>query len=401
MSSNRSFAGPSRRQFLIASAALPVFGAVVTSSEPVRIVSVPDGGIQPQAAIAGDRLHLVYFAGDRKTGDVFYTRSDDFGQTFYSPLRVNSQPRSAIALGSIRGAQISVGKRNRVHVAWNGSNIAEPKGLVNPESGTGGSPMIYTRMNDQGTGFELQRNLMRETLGLDGGGSVAADHLGNVYVAWHGKSQRSADGEAGRQVWIARSEDEGRTFATERPATDKPTGACGCCGLRLFADSRGEIYGLYRSATENVHRDIYLLHSSDSGKSFSAALLHPWNINACPMSSMAFAETAGEVLGAWETQTQVYFAPVSRAIAQAKAATIAPPGENPKRKYPAIARNKRGETLLAWVDGSGWQRGGTLGWQIFDGAGRSTSACTIRRDVPAWSFPAVFARPDQGFTIVV
>jgi hypothetical protein len=171
--------------------------------------------------------------------------------------------------------------------------------------------------------------------------------------------------------------------------------------LRLFADSRGDLYGLYRSATQNVHRDIYLLRSADTGRNFSVARLDRWEINACPMSSMAFAETRGEVLGAWETQTQVFFAPVNRGIDAAKAAVIAPPGHDPKRKYPALARNGRGETLLAWVEGAGWQRGGLLGWQMFDRAGKPSLACQARRQVPVWSFPAVFSRPDDGFTIVV
>jgi hypothetical protein len=214
-------------------------------------------------------------------------------------------------------------------------------------------------------------------------------------VAWHGKAPGARQGEAGREVWIARSTDEGRTFAKECAASKEPTGACGCCGLRLFADLRGSLYGLYRSATQNVHRDIYLMRSADAGRTFSVARLHQWDINACPMSSMAFIEAGDEVLGAWETQTQVYFGPVSHGTDAAKAAAIAPPGDDPKRKYPALARNSRGETLLAWVEGSGWQRGGTLGWQIFDQAGRPSAACNTRSDVPVWSFPAVFSRPDK------
>ena len=261
--------------------------------------------------------------------------------------------------------------------------------------------MLYARLNDRGSGFEPQRNLMQETFGLDGGGSVAADHNGNVYVAWHGKAPGAAQGEAGREVWVAQSIDEGRTFAKERAVLQERTGACACCALRLFADSRGALYGLYRSATGNVHRDIYLLRSVDTGRTFSVARLHSWDLNACPMSSMSFIEARSEVFGAWETQTQIFFAPLSHSIDAAKAAMIAPQGDNPKRKYPALARNGRDETLLAWVEGAGWQRGGMLGWQVFDRAGRPLFACKARRDVPVWSFPAVFSDPDEGFTIIV
>ena len=390
-----------RRQFVYGALAAPVLRAASVEEGPVRILSTPGGGIQPQLSIAENALHLVYYSGDARHGDVFYVRSSDYGRTFTDPIRVNSQPGSAIAAGAIRGAQIAVGKGNRVHVAWNGSDVAEPAGPINPEAGKPGSPMLYARLNPGGTAFEPQRNLMRQTFGLDGGGSVAADRAGNVFVAWHGKAPGAAAGEAGRQVWIARSADEGGSFAPEHPATTQPTGACGCCGLRVFADSRGVIYGLYRSATQNVHRDIYLLRSSDAGKSFSDFKLHTWDINACPMSSMDLIEADGEVLGAWETQAQVYFAPVSGDVAASRKAIATPPGENPKRKYPSLARNRKGETLLAWVEGSGWQKAGTLGWQIFDPKGRPTASSTTARPVPVWSFPAAFTAPDDRFRIVV
>lgn len=389
-----------RREFVIGASATALRAASPTK-ELVRVVSVPFRGIQPQVAMSERVLHMVYFTGDPRHGDVFYTRSTDFGGTFSTAVRVNSQHGSALAIGAIRGAQISVGKRNRVHVAWNGSDEAEPRGPINPEAGQPGSPMLYARLNDRGSSFEPQRNLMQETFGLDGGGSVAADHSGNVYVAWHGKAPGSHPGEAGRQIWIATSRDEGRTFNKEQQASQEPTGACGCCGMKVFAGSGGTIYGLYRSATEDVHRDIYLLQSDDRGKSFSVAMLHRWNINACPMSSMSLVESGNVVLGAWETQAQVYFAPVSGGPATARAAMVAPPGESPKRKYPALRRNRRGETLLAWVEDAGWQRGGRLGWQLFGATGRPSLVCDIRWSVPVWSFPAVFVRPDEGFTIVV
>lgn len=390
-----------RRAFLVGLGALPLVRGTTPADNRVRVISTPHTGIQPQAILKNGVLHLIYFAGDSRRGDVFYTRSADFGETFGPPIRVNSQAASAIAVGSIRGAQIAVGKSGRVHVAWNGSDTAEPRGPINPEAGSPSSPMLYARLDDRGTAFEPQRNLIQATFGLDGGGSLASDDAGNVYVAWHGKLPGASQGEAGRRVWIARSHDEGHSFARESPATTEPTGACGCCGLKMFADNRGHVYGLYRSARENVHRDIYLLRSTDSGRTFSAALLHPWLINACPMSSMAVIESGVEVLGAWETQTQVYFAPLSGDIEQARKSIVAPPGQNPKRKYPALARNRRGETLLAWVEGAGWERGGTLGWQLFDKTGRPTLACNAPQAVPVWSFPALLVRPDDGFTVIV
>src|SRR5262249_2586395 len=64
---------------------------------------------------------------------------------------------------------------------------------------------------------------------LDGGGTVAADSAGNVYMAWHGVS-KVARGEVSREVWLAHSTDEGKTFGQEIVA-NHPRSACACrCG---------------------------------------------------------------------------------------------------------------------------------------------------------------------------
>jgi hypothetical protein len=164
-------------------------------------------------------------------------------------------------------------------------------------------PMLYARLNDAGNAFEAQRNLMIHSFGLDGGGSIAADRSGSVYVAWHGIGQSEAsgtgkEGEARRRVWVTQSHDDGRSFSPEAKAWSEETGACGCCGMKIFGDRRDNVFALYRSATESVHRDIYLLKSGDHGKTFQGRLLHKWDINACPMSSMDVAENANIVVGA-------------------------------------------------------------------------------------------------------
>jgi hypothetical protein len=76
-------------------------------------------------------------------------------------------------------------------------------------------------------------------------------------------SGTGTEGEENRRIWVARSTDDGKTFAPEKPAFDNPTGACGCCGMSAFADRNNNVYALYRSATEVVHRDIYPLYSND------------------------------------------------------------------------------------------------------------------------------------------
>ncbi len=357
----------------------------------VALLKTPNGGIQPQAKMDSKGvLHLIYFKGEPGAGDIFYVRSTDGASTWSAPLRVNSQPGSAIAMGTIRGAQLAIGRGNSVHVAWNGSGSAEPKGVD-------GAPMLYTRLNDAGRAFEPQRSLMTYAGTLDGGGSLAADLKGDVFVVWHGSAGAKED--ANRAVYMARSTDNGGSFEREKKISVQPTGACGCCQLRALVDSKGALYVFYRAAGQNVNRDSTLLVSSDRGSTFQSAMLQPWKINACPMSSYALLESNGAVRAAWETQEQIYSASIEPATVKFSA-PVAAPAQGDNRKHPTLAVNAKGEMLLAWTEGTGWNKGGSLAWQIYDAQGRPTEQKGRARGVPTWGLLSAIARPDGGFTLL-
>src|SRR5215475_1202407 len=374
---------------LIAAIAMTRANADLSANEMVNLIRTPNGGLQPQAvADSSGALHLVYIAGEPSAGDVFYVRRERGKEDFSSPIRVNSQPGSAIAIGTIRGANIAIGKNGRVHVSWNGSNQASPRG---PENS---APMLYAHMNDAKTAFEAQRNLMQVSHALDGGGSLAADKEGAVYVAWHGAGEQK--GEEHRRVWLARSTDDGKTFSQETPAFAGETGACGCCGMRAFVDPRGALHLLYRTATNMTERGMFLLTSTDKGKSFRGTRLDNWRLTACPMSSVTAAPDLRRTLAAWENDGQVYFGAID-SLSQKPAAAPVPTG---KRKHPAIATNARGETILVWTEGTGWKKGGSLTWQVFDKNGEPMGEMGAAQGVPVWGLATVVAEADGKFTVI-
>jgi hypothetical protein len=256
--------------------------------------------------------------------------------------------------------------------------------------------MLYTRLADDGT-FEPQRNVIRKAYGLDGGGSVAADLEGNVYVVWHAGD---GTGEENRRVWLTRSIDEGQTFEQEAPVDEVRRGVCGCCGLKAFADRQGTLYLLYRAASEKVNRDMVLLQSVDHGKRCGSEVKGNWMIATCPMSSEAFVESPETVTGAWETDGQVWFSMIDKRR-HVSFEPISPSGSPAGRKHPALAVNGKGETILVWTEGTGWERGGALAWQVFDEKGKPTKARGRLADaIPVWSFAAVYTDPDDSFVIV-
>jgi hypothetical protein len=273
------------------------------------------------------------------------------------------------------------------------------KGATQPTiNGKEVTPLLYTRLNDAGTGFEPERNLITYAAGLDGGSSVAADGLGNVYVAWHASKPGNTNGEAGRAVFVANSADDGKSFAREKLATSKPTGACGCCGMKAFADSQGNVFALYRAASEMVNRDEILLVSRNRGADFEIALTHPWKVAGCPMSSASFSEAKAGVLAAWETEGKVYFARINPKTL--KVSEPVSPSGGIGRKHPVAVGNKHGEVLLVWTEGTGWSKGGAVAWQLYDRAGNPSSEKGRADGVPVWSLVSAFAKADGSFAIV-
>ena len=363
----------------------------------VSIVRTPDNGIQPQAAIDGKGiLHLIYFKGNPRGGDIYYVNSQTGGETFSEPIQVNNRAQCAMAIGTIRGAHLAIGKNERVHVAWMGTS----DGGDSDSSGHHRKhPMLYTRLNDTGTSFEPERNLVTWAGGLDGGGSLGADSKGNVYVAWHGSAPDNHDKEFGRSVYVAHSDDEGKNFKKEKQAMSQQTGACGCCGMRAYVDSKDNFYVLYRTADKSG-RDMALLMSSDKGKTFSLSSVNDWNIQACPMSSAAFGEGGNGILLGTERKGHIEAVTLDpNTMVQSSIGDAL--GLRKIGKYPSVSGNARGEVLLAWTEGGGWNKGGVLKWVTFDASSKLIEKSEFpEKHVDAWSFATTATKLDGTFLVI-
>jgi hypothetical protein len=353
---------------------LPVFAF----GTEVLLERVPENGVQPQIATTRDgALHLVYLIGNPGGGDVRYVTKKSGASAWSTPRTVNSTPATAVAAGTIRGAQIAVGKDDSLHVVWNG-----PGGKNQP------APLFYSRSLNRGAAFDKQRDLRANTQGLDGGASVAASAKGEVFIVWHGAPAGATPGEINRRVFVLKSTDNGGSFAKPQIANEDDPGVCACCSLKTFVSPGGELLTLYRAARSMGQRDITLMSSTDGGATFQHRNVGPWAINMCPMSSASVIAAGSKTRAAWEAEGKVYTALLD-ATSEALAVS------EDKARHPALAVNARGETLVSWSVGTGWQKGGQLAWQVLDAAGKPTPDRGAKPGVPVWGFSAAYAEGDR------
>lgn len=360
------------------------------SAASVRIERLPEAGVQPQVFVDREnRVHRLWLSGDPKAAEVLYQSKALTKTDWGKALQVNSIPGAAIAVGTVRGARLSVGDDGTVHVLWNGS----PRTKLDDK---GNVPLLYSRLAPGMAAFEKERNLLGSSRGLDGGAALVTLPKGGVMALWHG-APRDGRSEADRRIYANASHDGGVSFDGEK-ALGVPAGVCGCCGLSASASAEGRLLVLYRQASELTHRGVNLLVADANGNQPSTQTLEDWSIASCPMSTSAVLPGKVRSRLAWETRGTISSVEVDaqgRPIGKAVTVSL-----GTTSKHPAMATNARGETLVAWTEGTGWQRGGQLAWIVLDSKGQPLGARAQQAGIPVWGHPAVFASSESEFVIL-
>ena len=360
----------------------------------VTFEKTPYGGIQPQAMVdSTGTLHLLYYKGLPREGDLYYVARAKGQKNFSAPLKVNNIKGSACCIGAIFRARMAISHDGIVHVLWNGSfgfvkKQWEKKGKKRtPEEFT---YLFYTRLADDGKSFKAQINLNRNTYGLDGNGSITVDRNGVVRVFWHANLKGRSD----RMAFMVQSTNKGRSFSEEAPITRSPTGACECCTLEAFTSSTGKTFVAYRTA-ETTGRDVVIFSSGTRNSPFKEVHRHQWKVFTCPASTFAFAEDARKIYAAWETKGHIY---VKDVLSPAASINVSSASKN--CKYPSIAINSKGDRLTTWSTDTGWGKGGYVQYQVATRNGVVVSQSNRPGYSPAaYSFSSACALPSGDFVV--
>jgi hypothetical protein len=241
--------------------------------------------------------------------------------------------------------------------------------------------------------FIPQRNLIQQQPGLDGAGAIAADPDGNLYVAWHAPTDAKNADEASRRVWLTKSTDNGASFSPETDGHAAARGACACCNLAVFA-TQNRVYVLYRCATEKVHRDMHLLSFDSDLNCIADRTLATMTIDRCIMSTASFADSPQGPLCAFESANNIFLQRLDSAH------PTSPTGKGTNRKHPRLAVNSSGIILLTWTEDTAWNSAGSVAWQLFGPDLKPIGGVQHAPDLPPFSIPSAFAKPDGSFVVL-
>ena len=213
----------------------------------------------PRVALARDRPNEIYllwqeivFSGGSHGGDIFFARSEDGGATFGEPLNLSS---------SIGGD----GKGRINASTWDNGSLdiaVAPDGTILTAWTEYHGALWFSRSNDRGASFSKPFRVAGDDTLPARAPALAAGPNGDVYLAWtHGE-------DAAADIWIAKSEDGGRTFGKSKvvAATDDYSDA-----PRVAIGRDGTIHVVFGERSERTWRraDIRYTRSSDRGDSFA------------------------------------------------------------------------------------------------------------------------------------
>jgi hypothetical protein len=266
-----------------ASAALFLLLEVLPARGAEPAVSLAPHGKQPRAAVNATGVIAVVY-GD---GDQIFCRTSTDGRAYGAPTPVGEVRQ--LLLGGRRGPQIAAAGSGFVVTA-----IGRQGDLVSWRSRDAGRSWVGpTVVNDKPTSAKE---------GLHGLSGSAGS---SVHVVW-------LDLRDGRtEVYAAASRDGGQSFGQNKLVYESPDGTvCECCQPTVAADDQGAVVIMWRNLLAGM-RDMYLVRSSDGGRTFGAATKlgkGSWPLQACPMDGGGVAAAAGRVTTVWRREDVVYAA---------------------------------------------------------------------------------------------
>jgi hypothetical protein len=374
------------------------------SREPKAIsLAVPGrSNTAPSAAAWGKTVAIVWTASTRDRSDIYLSVSEDSGQTFAAPVRVNDLDGDARASGE-QAARVVIGSGNAMHVVW-------------PSRQDAVSVIRYASSGDHGRTFTKAVTVAGDrATGARGWQAVTVGYDGGVQIVWldgrnaaaphgfmHGARGHAADGQ--RRAGAPRQDIFHAALRKDGTRSESAVAArvCFCCKTAV-ASSGEHVYAAWRHIFPGGARDIAVARSDDNGETFGEPVRisdDGWKIDACPDDGPAMAADGhGRLHLAWPAlvdgnrpRKAIFYATRREDGGFTPRLRVDAADSDPS--HPQIASDEHGHSTIVWDEVAGGVR--RIAWrQVVEGA--LSEAQTL--DDRGGSYPAV-AAADGAWVVV-
>jgi hypothetical protein len=244
---------------------------------------------QPQAAISPSGKVFIVFG---MKNALYCAVSSDGGKSYGAPVKVGEA--SELSLGMRRGPRIAASKDGVVITAIGGK-------LGKGQDGD----LLAWRSKDDGKTWQGPAQVNTEAgSAREGLHGMTASKDGAFYCVWLDLRDKKS------QVYGAFSKDNGATWEGEKLLYESPDGnVCPCCQPSAAYDPKGGLHVMWRNDLKG-NRDMYLISSTDGGKTFGKAAKlgkGAWKLDACPMDGGGLAgDEKGQVTTIWMRNKEMF-----------------------------------------------------------------------------------------------
>jgi len=217
------------------------------------------------------RLWLVWVSGKH----LYVNYSDDLGNTYSLPVRVNDNPQKVEAHGESR-PQIAVSNAGYIYIVYNQKLKKRFSGHVR-----------FSRSVDGGKSFSKPGivNSDQQVIGHSFG-QLSLNKKGHIYITWLDSrdvlaARKSGQTYDGSSIYYTASFDGGESFQPNIKLQDH---SCQCCRITSAFDQGGFPVIVWRQIFDKTIRDHGLIRFTDS-TTFAPMLRaskDEWAIESCP-----------------------------------------------------------------------------------------------------------------------
>ncbi|HEY6082413.1 MAG TPA: sialidase family protein [Chitinophagaceae bacterium] len=275
-----------------------IFSITYAQNKERNDLLIANGRMPNMTIDKNSNIYIVYGSGD----SIMYVSSKN-GSAFTSPALIAVLPK--LFASAMRGPQIAATANGLIVTACtaNGNIFAYKKE-------TGGKWSKAVKINDM-------NGVAKEALM-----ALSADGP-HAYAVWLGVRK-----PRGQNLYGAESADGGKTWSKDILVYASPAKTvCECCKPSVIMKGN-TVYVMFRNLL-NGNRDLYLIKSSNGGRSFGQAQklgMGSWQLNACPMDGGGLAlNNKGTPETVWQRKGEIYTAApgmLEKEIGEGRSCTI-------------------------------------------------------------------------------